>query len=231
MVARYASRTRHRSTSSARESFNGATRHRVDRAVKLPSASPDATLLQRGHASPRGSSARVRAGLMHVLKASTGPRVTAWIEGGTCLRPKACFKLQRGHASPRGSSRLREVRRRATWRSFNGATRHRVDRGPALRTGFDGRTRFNGATRHRVDRAPAVRLGVHLRHASTGPRVTAWIEAHMRGVRVVLRVASTGPRVTAWIEHPEARQEAHAEARFNGATRHRVDRAASSAAR
>ena len=133
--------------------------------------------LQRGHASPRGS--------------SLGPHS---VTSSTCV-------LQRGHASPRGSSTRRpSICSRS--RTFNGATRHRVDRGG------DGRDRCRT-------------LGV----PSTGPRVTAWIEkvsawadqsgnglqrghASPRGSRAQPEVPnrnllpSTGPRVTAWIEYP-----------------------------
>ena len=188
---------------------------------------PTAPILQRGHASPRGSSARRSRGssscapfngatrhrVDRVLRPvtalrcphhpSTGPRVTAWIESTSARCSRGCGRPSTG---PRVTAWIEPAAvwmspRRASGPPFNGATRHRVDRAKRSHRRRPNRPPFNGATRHRVDRGR--RRRAHRR--ALGPFNGATRHRVDRAARRVeafgaTRNPSTGPRVTTWIE-------------------------------
>ena len=187
---------------AARHAFNGATRHRVDRvaadpptilALLDPSTGPRVTawieamaanvmemtcvVLQRGHASPRGSRRQTKEQVMSELRPSTGPRVPAWIEL-ILVCPVA------RHVRPSTGPRV------TAWIECEGGGRVKFTTTP-----------FNGATRHRVDRAEDVQELVNessfLQRGHASPRGSS---ADLLGLFEPELGPSTGPRVTAWIE-------------------------------
>ena len=181
--------------------FNGATRHRVDRgephmveagtgigslqrghasprgsSISASSVAASIASLQRGHASPRGSSGAHVLVVQHPRRPSTGPRVTAWIED---FGPDCALTFLTPSTGPRVTAWIEYDARALRLHVLRPSTGPRVTawiEAVARRTGAATGSPFNGATRHRVDRDRGLRLGRAGGLPSTGPRVTAWIE-------------------------------------------------------